>query len=178
MSIKKRLTALALTGLLAVSSAVPALAADPTIDVRGTYSGEATAQKVISIGYEAAETMHFLYSTGGDKGTWDPATHSYSGGSAASGGKWTPQGDTSVKVVNHSNSAVNIAFSWAAKAGFEGVKVGTSKNNFKLATAEGTAVAEAPSETVTVGMTADSAGISEGQTDVSMGTLTLKVTAA
>lgn len=174
-TLKRRVLVALLVVVMAVSLTVPAFAADPSTTIYGTYSAEAAADKVISFGYNWNENMSFTYSAG-SKGTWDPSTHSYSGGSNE--GKWTADGSTDVTVTNHSNTAITVTLVFTANSGYESIKVGATDNGFTLATAEGTAVADAPSKTVKVGMTADSGALPEGTTNVALGTLTLKVTAA
>lgn len=77
-----------------------------TIGVNGQYSG-AEDDTVYSVKIEWGE-MKFTYQTTGEK-TWDPATHTYN---VSDEDKWVASGNE-VKVTNHSNAAVNVAFSFA-----------------------------------------------------------------
>ena len=78
--------------------------ANKDIPVTGSYSG--TAADVYSVKIEWGE-MSFTYKTNGNK-TWDPATHTYD---VAENDGWNAVGNE-VKVTNHSNVPVNVAFSF------------------------------------------------------------------
>ena len=115
MKTKKLLaTVLALT--LAMGLSATAFAADnthtsmpgsETIGVNGSYSGDGNVADVYSVKIEWGE-MTFTYKTTGDK-TWNPETHTYN---VAEGDGWEAVGND-VKVTNHSNVPVNVAFSFA-----------------------------------------------------------------
>lgn len=77
-----------------------------TIGVTGAYSGDGT-KDVYSVKVEWGE-MSFTYKTTGEK-TWDPMTHTYD---ITEGDAWVSSGNE-VKVTNHSNRPVNVAFSFA-----------------------------------------------------------------
>jgi len=164
-------------GVMAAAISVPVLAAEGTTytgtKIVGTYSSEGAPVETVSVAVSAAETMHFEYRTGTPK-QWDPNTHTYLSTAAETGGTWVPTDNNQITVINHSNIPVKASFNWTANEGYEGIKVGTSKNGFVLASAENTTVANAPKETVTVGMTNDST-LASGKTDVEMGTLTLEI---
>lgn len=102
--------------LLLWASALPHLRPSPsthttvpsteTIGVNGSYSGTGTASDVYSVKIEWGE-MSFTYKTTGDK-TWDPETHTYN---VADDDGWEAVGNE-VKVTNHSNVPVNVAFAF------------------------------------------------------------------
>lgn len=178
MNMKKRLMTGLLTAAMVMSlGATAAFAADPTIDIMGSYSGEATAKKVITYSYSEIDSMSFTYSEA-SLGTWNPETHEYEGGGA--GGGWTADGNNSITITNHSNTAIDVRPVFATEAGHEDIKVGTnlgeSKGVLNLATAEGTEVANAPKGSFTVMVT--EGALSSGDSNVKLGTLTLRVTAA
>lgn len=78
-----------------------------TIGVNGAYSGTGTFADVYSVKIEWGE-MSFTYKTTGDK-TWDPTNHTYN---FTEGDGWEATGNE-VKVTNHSNRPVNVAFNFA-----------------------------------------------------------------
>lgn len=80
-----------------------------TIGVTGAYSGAGT-KDVYSVKVEWGE-MSFTYKTTGEK-TWNPVTHTYD---VAEGDGWEATGNK-VKVTNHSNRPVNVAFSFTKDA--------------------------------------------------------------
>lgn len=175
MNVKKRFLTSALAAVMAIGMAVPAFAEPMNMPVYGTYSEDGTADKVIAYAYQAPESMSFTYSEA-SLGTWNPETHEYEG--AGGEGGWTADGDVSVTVINHSNTAIRVRPAYTAEVGQEDVKVGFSKPDFTIATAVGTEVAEAPSDSFTVGMTGESAGLTSGDDNVLLGHVTLRVEAA
>lgn len=76
-----------------------------TIGVTGAYIGDGT-KDVYSVKVEWGE-MSFAYKTTGVK-TWDPMTHKYD---FTEGDAWVSSGNE-VKVTNHSNRPVDVAFSF------------------------------------------------------------------
>lgn len=175
MNVKKRFLTGALAAVMAIGMSVPAFAAEMNMPVYGTYSEAGTAKKVIAYAYNAPDSMSFTYSEA-SLGTWNPETHEYEG--AGGEGGWTADGDVSVTIVNHSNTAIRVRPNYTPEVGQEDVKVGFSKPNFTIATAVGTKVAEAPSESFTVGMLEKSAGLTSGDDNVLLGHVTLRVEAA
>lgn len=125
---------------------------------------------MIAFAYQWDDDLSFTYHAA-DKGTWNPETHEYEG--ASDEGAWSANGDTTLKVTNHSNVPVDVTLAWQSNSGFEDVKVGATEPSFKLATAEDTDYSAAPSKTVTLGVA--EGALDEGEVDVSMGTLTLMV---
>lgn len=175
MNVKKRFLTGALAAVMAIGMSVPAFAEPMNMPVYGTYSEEGTADKVIAYAYQAPDSMSFTYSEA-SLGTWNPETHEYEGGGGEGG--WTADGDASVTVINHSNTAIRVRPNYTPESGREAVKVGFSKPNFTIATAVGTEVAEAPSDSFTVGVVKESAGLTSGDDNVLLGHVTLRVEAA
>lgn len=175
---KKRFAVGAMACVMAMSMlSIPAMAANyDGTPVMGKYVEGSTAKPVISAGIQAPEEITLVYSTG-SKGEWDPATHTYTG--ASEEGQWSVEGDNTVTVTNHSNVAVTVTPTYEAEAGYEDVKVGVSKKSFTLATAEGTAVAEAPSDSFTVGIAKENtATLEAGDNGQKLGTINVKIAAA
>ena len=175
---KKRFAVGAMACVMAMSMlSIPAMAANyDGTPVMGKYVEGATAAPVISAGIKAPEEITLVYSTG-SKGTWDPKTHTYTGGSEE--GQWSVEGDNTITVTNHSNVAVTVTPTYKAEAAYEDVKVGFSKASFTLATAEGTAVAEAPSDSFTVGIAGkNTATLDAGDNGQKLGTINVKIAAA
>lgn len=180
----KRLGTACLASVMALAMSVPAFAADeppkdasgnPIKDVTGTYTGESTGEAVYSYSY-AFGSMKFNYKAAGtNKGTWDPKTHEYTGGGGTAAGGWTMEDANAnkISVTNHSNAPVRVQLSFESKK--EGIKFGFSENNFTIASAEGTTVDAAPKKEVTAGPTSDCGGLAAGETNVVLGTITLRV---
>lgn len=174
----KRLLTGAMACVMAVGMVVPsAMAAEFNCEVKGTYVDGGVTDEVISYSYSSLNSISFNYS-GTNKGTWNPETHEYEGGSAEGG--WVANGSNSTTIKNHSNVAIDVTPRWAAESGFEGVDllVGTSSDGssdakLDLPTAEGTSVEEAPSGTISFDI--EGGSLSSGQTDVKIGTITLDV---
>lgn len=141
------------------------------IEISGTYT-PGTADEIISVDV-AWEAMDFTY-TGASQGTWNPVTHAYEG--AIEGG-WSDN-TPAITVTNHSNVAVNATLSFTANVtGVVGTFTevsGTENDNIlELATAEGTAVADAPTATANFGISG--AAI---DADKTLGTITVTIKAA
>ena len=165
----KKAAALVLGTAMVMGMSTNVFAADdPTKDVIGTYAASG-ATPVYSIEYAWGD-MEFTYAPS-DKGTWDPETHTYSGGSDA--GVWSSSG-TDITVTNHSNAEIDVTLSYKQAAGYESATLGFTEPTFTVATAEGTAVNEAPSKTVQAGMTEGST-LPEGTDKAVIGTITLSV---
>jgi len=157
---------------------VPAMAAE-TKDVTASYV-DAVADAKVSIGYSWG-SMEFTYSES-SKDTWDPKTHTYSGGGGAGG--WTcASGANAVKVVNHSNCAVNVGLNFNANSNYSGITGnfaatkldGEDTPKSTIPSAEGTTVAEAPNRTFYLNL---EGALPSGTTNAVIGTLTLNVTQA
>ena len=118
----KKFLSLALVLVMMMSLSVTAFAAEgsaenvgagsgATIDVKAIYSSSASTPEIVSVDI-AWGAMEFTYSVGGSH-EWNPADHTYTDNTSAS---WSSSGNT-VKVTNHSNVDVNVAFAFAAEAG-------------------------------------------------------------
>lgn len=180
----KKTLALLLTLSMVLSLAiVPAAAASTTNnittiggtathDVTATYrtssSGSTGGSTVYSVDITWGD-MAFTY-TAGSAGTWDPNTHSLTGGT---GGAWAP--DTSdgnkITVTNHSNAGVTASLTYTAETAFSDITGIFSKASLSLATAEGTTVANAPSDYTTLSLFGALA--SDTLTGTKIGTITV-----
>ena len=174
MNLKKTLT-MGLTALMMVTAlSIPSFAANPTKDVTGSYVANATTP-VMSMAYSWGD-MKFTYSES-SKGVWNPETHTYDTSGGTSGG-WAPAttGSNKVTVVNHSNVAIKVTYTFTPS--LEGItaSLGTSDGNGTIASAEGTEVASAPQKDFYLNITGGS--LTSGQTDVKLGTLELSYEAA
>lgn len=162
----KHTTASFLAFALAASTSVAVFATsttdgstDTSIQVNGSYQTGSTTN-VISVDI-TWDNMDFIYSAG-NKGTWNPKTHTYT--DSTEGWSWDNQTGDSTKtlpaitVVNHSNTSVNVAFSFVSTTNIEGLvgsfhKYDESSNlidlpdsKLTLATAVDTDVESAPQE--------------------------------
>lgn len=147
----KKLAAMAMTGAMVLGTGATAFAAElpadavtgnTTHDVNAVYEATAAADTIYSADITWG-SMAFTY-TVADEGTWNPQTHQYDGASAA--GTWTCDQDANkVTVINHSNAPINAAFAYTSEAAYSTITGTLDKTTAVLATAEGTAVAEAPS---------------------------------
>lgn len=171
--IKKLLATGMMAAMIAGMSFTSLAAGDPSKEVTGTYSAGGGGGTVYKYGYSFG-SMKFNYSDG-SKGTWDPDTHTYDG--VATGGRWScAEGADEIEVMNHSNAPVRVTLTFdSAKSG---IKFGFGEPMFTLESAEGTVVSAAPSKTTHVGPMDDCAGLFTGDTDVTLGTVTIHVTGA
>ena len=116
------------------------------IDVTGAYSGEGTPIDVYSVDISWG-SMEFTYQTTGDK-TWDPTKHEYN---FTEGDGWVfEDGADVVTVVNHSNAAVKVDFSFEKdNEPYKGPYTGTMSNESETLdpAVENTALETAPSTT-------------------------------
>ena len=145
---------------------------DREITVNGSFVPGTAADEIISVDV-AWEAMDFTY-TGASQGTWNPVTHAYEG--AIEGG-WS-NNTPAITVTNHSNVAVNATLSFTANVtGVVGTFTevsGTENDNIlELATAEGTAVADAPTASANFGISG--AAI---DADKALGTITVTIAKA
>ncbi len=166
----KKLFALVLAVMMIATMSVTAFAAtneggDTSINVKGTYVAAQGAGEKISVDVEWAG-MEFTY-TEGTAGEWLPNEHKYAANAA---GAWSDNKGT-VTVTNHSNVAVTATLSFAPAV--DGV-IGTfDKNTLALASAENTAVAEAPNDTAQFGIS----GAAITETKDTLGTITVAIAA-
>ena len=149
----KKLTAVAMTGMMVLGMGTSVCAASPitkiggtdTNDVKATYATNGQAETVYSVDI-AWGSMEYTY-TIDSEGRWNPDTHQFDGKSEE--GNWScSDGADEVKVTNHSNAAVNAAFSYKAEDEYNGISGSFSESTAKLETAEDTDVEAAPSDTV------------------------------
>lgn len=176
---------------LSLTMSVPALAADITspasnkgegsytIGVSGTYKAPTGGDSLVSVDIRW-DGMSFEYDAG-NNGTWDPATHGYTG--QVDGG-WS---DNKVKitVANHSNAGVTTTFRFdkdavltqTIKGEFytnqEGTYQVSTDKKLVLPTAVGTALSAAPQADIYFGIDATSEAIAADTT--SLGTITVSV---
>lgn len=148
----KKLTAVAMTGMMVLGMGTSVCAAEPgdseTRNVQATYVASTKAQTVYSVDIEWGN-MQYTY-TIDSEGTWDPETHSFTN---ASEGKWTcSKGADEVKVTNHSNAAVKAAFNYEAGSGYESIDGSFNNQETTLPTAENTEVSKAPNDTATLSL--------------------------
>ncbi len=172
----KKLFATLLAVAMLASVSVTAFAAetnngtqDTEITVNGSFVSGTAGSSVISVDI-AWEDMDFTY-TGASQGTWNPVTHAYEG--AIEGG-WSDN-TPAITVTNHSNVAVNATLNFTADVtGVVGTFTeasGTANDSvLELATAEGTAVANAPTATANFGISG--AAI---DADKALGTITVTI---
>ena len=176
----KKIISLILALALVMSMGVTAFAAETSgtlnntttskeITVNGTYTAAQGAGTKVSVNI-TWDAMTFTY-TEGAAGEWLPDEHKYAENAV---GSWSTDTKT-ITVVNHSNAAVNATL--AFKADVNGV-VGTftetsgtaNDGKLELATAENTAVANAPTASAEFGISG--AAITENKT---LGTITVAI---
>ena len=153
----KKLTAVAMTGMMTLGMGTSVCAASPITqiggtdakDVKATYATNQAAQTVYSVDI-AWGGMQYTY-TIDSEGTWNPSTHKFDGASEA--GSWScSDGADKVKVTNHSNAAVKAAFTYEAENDYKTINGSFDKPNVTLPTAEGTEVLNAPTDTATLSL--------------------------
>ena len=118
----KKIFAVILAAALCAAMSVTTFAASPiTIaggsdshEVKGTYSAGGAASVVYSVDITWGD-MEFTYTDASD-GTWNPATHSYSGSTPAG---WTVDNTdgNKITVTNHSNAAIKADLSFTSSSG-------------------------------------------------------------
>lgn len=152
----KKLTAVAMTGMMVLGMGTSVCAASPitsvdgtdTHDVKATYATDHEAQTVYSVDITWGD-MQYKY-TVSSEGTWDPDKHTFTD---ASEGVWScTDGADQVKVTNHSNAAVKAAFTYAAENDYKTINGSFDEPNVTLPTAEGTEVLNAPTDTATLSL--------------------------
>lgn len=135
------------------------------IGVYGNYLDNLEAGKMLSVDV-AWTSMYFQYAST-QQGTWNPENHTYE--NPKTNGEWL-NSSASITITNHSNTAVtaNLGFEKHANS----VTGNLSESTLKLDTAEDTAVANAPKETVTFTI---GGSINDGVTD--LGTVSVSLDA-
>lgn len=155
----KKLTAVAMTGMMVLGMGTSVCAASPitqiggtdTNDVKATYATKSKAQTVYSVDIVWGN-MEYTY-TIDSEGTWNPSTHEYD--EASETGRWSCDDGADadeVKVTNHSNAAVKAAFTYEAQSDYQSINGSFDKEDVTLETAEDTEVSEAPTDTATLSL--------------------------
>lgn len=175
----KKLTAVAMTGMMVFGMGTSVFAASPitavggsdTRDVKATYAANTKAETVYSVDITWGN-MQYTY-TIASEGTWDPDTHTFKN---ASEGEWScGEGADQVKVTNHSNAAVKATFTYDAESEYESITGSFNKQEATLGTAEGTEVSKAPTDTATLSL---SGALKKGvPTATTIGTATVTLNA-
>lgn len=117
--------------------------------VKGTYRDDTNAT-VYSVDNEWSD-FNFEYNKG-SKGTWNPATHTYSEAKPAG---WGDQTGT-ITMTNHSNADVGYTLTCSVDSNYSNFYLGTDKSSAlgsvtgTLKTAEKTTVDNAPSKQLTI----------------------------
>ncbi|MFA5561431.1 MAG: hypothetical protein WDA00_02170 [Eubacteriales bacterium] len=154
---KKLISALLILGmslLLCIPSYAATINTDggtASADVKGTYQAGASASVVLSVDVTWG-SMEFTY-TDASEGTWNPTTHTYEDIEPAA---WTVAADANkITVTNHSNTDLRVNFSYTPGENYDGIS-GTFSNSFvDLATAVGTTVAGAPTDSTFLTLSGD-----------------------
>lgn len=144
----KKLFAFVLGLIFIALTSVTAFAAtnnggDTDIAVSGKYKSGAPSADVVSVDL-VWDDMSFTY-TAPSKGDWNPATHQYDGSAAGSwswNGKSAEKDSPVISLTNHSNVAVKASFAFNSEV--TGLSGRFGESELTLATAEGTAFADAP----------------------------------
>lgn len=161
---------LAVSSFAFASSPITSVGGTGTQNVTGQYHTEGAAATVYSVDV-AWDSMAFTY-TVTSEGTWNPSTHSFD---SASEGSWSETNNT-VKVTNHSNAAVNVTVTYDAEENYRGIAGSFSNGSFRLATAEGTKVGNAPNQIATLTL---SGALNKSVTDsTKLGTATVTISQA
>ena len=177
----KKKSALVLTLAMVFSLAPLSVYADTITEVGRSANHDVTATYVDGSSGGAGGTVYSVDITWGDMaftytaaaGIWDPATHTITG---ADGGTWKAnnEGGNQIKVTNHSNTAVTATFSYAAASGYDSISGSFDKTSLDLATAVGTEVSNAPSDSAALSLSgaldsATAAGTTIGTITVTLG---------
>lgn len=153
----KKLTAVAMTGMMVLGMGTSVCAAEPilpskgagTKEVKATYYTDDKADTVYSVDIAWGD-MQYKY-TVSTEGTWNPSTHKFDGASET--GNWScDTGANQVTVTNHSNAAVKAEFDYEAEGEYKGITGSFDGSTVNLATAEGTEVLNAPKATSTLSL--------------------------
>ena len=122
----KKIVALALALALALSLATVSASAETisgsgstaSHDVKATYQSGGTGGTVYSVDITWG-SMEFTY-TAASAGTWDPETHSTSGGGSGTWAPKTADGDK-ITVTNHSNTGVTASLTYTPVSTYSGI---------------------------------------------------------
>ncbi len=138
-------------------------------DLTVNYKELTPAAKVYSLDMVwENDDVSFDY-TGGKEGIWNPTNHTFEGVEDA---KWLDQ-DLKVTVVNHSNAAVKATLTVADQDADDQLLVTPESAEQVLATAENTAVADAPKAEFTLTVNGTPTGDVDRITTVARATITL-----
>lgn len=148
----------------------PALGKDA--DVKAQYIPGGNMETVYSVDVSWG-AMEFTYSPG-NGGVWNPETHQVEGAVVA--GWQHKDGANQVRVVNHSNTAVDVKFAFAADPGFEAVIGAFDKPNEVLANAMNTDPNAAPSVTSALTLSGELSDQAASMTKI--GSITVSIDAA
>ena len=174
----KKITSIILASLLTVSASASAFAAE----VQGGDSREITATYVQPAPDSIYEvdivwgSMEFDYNSG-LKRVWNPDILQYSD-EVETEPSWTPSDENGdiVTVKNHSNEGVivDVAYTKDADNGVDGT---LTNSYFGLASAEDTAVEDAPSNSAQLALSTENMpnSFKEGSTNVNVGSLTVTI---
>ncbi len=128
------------TGIIAFAADIDTDGGSTSKDVKGTYVPRDTP-----IVYSVDVTwgsMEFTY-TGAFEGKWNPNTHTYEESDPA---YWScEEGDNIITVINHSNTAITVAFNYTPGTSYAGITGSFSPSAINLQTAEESLPANAPS---------------------------------
>ena len=147
----KKLTAVAMTGMMVLGMGTSVCAATPitpskgtgTKDVQATYTTDEKAETVYNVEIAWGD-MQYTYKIASE-GNWNPVTHQYD---SASSGEWScAEGANQVTVTNHSNAEVKATFTYEAKSDYESINGTFNHSEKTLETAEGTEPSSAPEGT-------------------------------
>lgn len=178
--IKKKALCIAasLTLAMAVSSAGFAKEVDQnyitgntSAEVKGTYIGSET-EKVYRVDLRW-DGMTFTYQAA-DKGIWNPKSHTYSGGTAAS---WTGTG--TITVENHSNAAIEVTPTYTPATAYQSATITFSTDELKVESADNHEADDGSgqSKTGTISVT-PGGSLPEGTTQATIGRITLSIAEA
>lgn len=124
---------------MAESASWTELPSESTIDVKAKYEDKSMTDSVYKVDVTWG-SMEFTYHEAGSR-IWDPETHAYT---LKASGTWQASGNA-VTVTNHSNVGIQAGFSFAPAAEFTDLGWSFTNPGLTLASAEGTAVENAPS---------------------------------
>lgn len=145
-------------------------------DVVANYQEGVSADTVYSVDIVWG-SMEFTY-TGAGEGTWNPDTHTFSGGTAAG---WSCETNANkVTLTNHSNAAVTATLSYTPGTNYSGITGNFTESSgtvndavLELATADGTTVANAPTAQAYLQLTGALASSVTSKTVLGTATVTL-----
>lgn len=137
---------------------------EKNINVQARYIDSTTNSPIYSLDLVWGG-MTFTYNKAGSN-VWNPDTHEYVTNTTDS---WTANGN-SITVKNHSNAVVGAFFSYASDPSYSGVTGRFDEDFIEFESAEGTAVANAPSGTAALTL---SGTLPEGTTLTKVGTITV-----